>query len=136
MEFPLRSDDSTLLEGSALKRWSDLMVAAGERSGFKLTTCGKAAEMMSMAGFVDIVRIPFKWPINPWPRDEKYKFVGWYTETNFTLGLETMMLALFTRFMGWTRDQVQALAADVRAELHDRSRHAYFNLYVTYGRKL
>ncbi|EON97447.1 putative methyltransferase domain-containing protein [Phaeoacremonium minimum UCRPA7] len=122
-------------ENGPLKRWSDLMVEAGEKSGFSLTTCGQAADMMQNAGFVDIGRIPFKWPINQWPREPKWKEVGQCTEHNFHHGVETMMLALFTRFMGWTREEVVEFSNAVKQEFHDVRKHAYFDLYVTYGRK-
>ncbi|KAJ9148894.1 Methyltransferase [Pleurostoma richardsiae] len=135
MEFPLRCDDGSMTDTCVLKRWSDLMVEAGERSGFSLTTCGKAAETMQATGFVDIVRIPFKWPINRWPKEQKWKHVGQWTEDNFRAGVETMMLALFTRFMGWTKEQVVEFSAQVRHEFQDVRQHAYFNLFVTYGRK-
>jgi hypothetical protein len=131
----MRSDDNTLPPDCALKQWCDLMVQAGEASGFLLTTCGDAEKLMAEAGFVDITRVPFMWPINPWPRDEKYKRLGWYTETNFLEGLEAMTLALFTRFLGWTREAVLEFVERVRADFQDTSKHAYFDLYVIYGRR-
>jgi hypothetical protein len=135
IDFPLRSDDGTLPSDSPMKQWCDLMVQAGEASGFLLTTCGDAARLMGEAGFVDITRVPFKWPINSWPREEKYKRIGWYAEVNFCMGIEAMTLALFTRFLGWTREAVLEFVERVRADFRDTSKHAYFDLYVTYGRK-
>jgi hypothetical protein len=135
IQFPLRCDDGTLPPNSVLKRWTDLMGEAGERSGFRLDTCGKAADMMRDAGFVDIVRVPFKWPMNGWPKDPKYKQIGKCVQVNFDVGVEAMMLALFTRFMGWTKEEVLAFSSEVRAEFHDPSKHTYFDLFVTYGRK-
>ncbi|TPX15023.1 uncharacterized protein E0L32_004853 [Thyridium curvatum] len=135
IDFPLVCDDGTLPDDSPMKRWSDLMLEAGERSGFHLNTCGKAAEMMKDAGFVDIVRIPFKWPMNRWPKDPRAKQIGGWVLENFTLGVETICLALFTRFMGWTKEQVVEFADSVRADFQDHNKHTYFNLYVTYGRK-
>ncbi|KAH9438778.1 hypothetical protein MCOR02_002379 [Pyricularia oryzae] len=82
---------------------------AGERSGFKLDECGRVADMMRAAGFVDV--------------------------ENFAEGCEAMSMALFTRFMGWTRDEVVEFSARVRSDLADTSIHAYFPIYVTYGRK-
>jgi hypothetical protein len=108
---------------------------AGEVSGFLLNTCGNAANLMARAGFVDITRVPFKWPINQWPREEKYKRLGYMTRTNFVSGIEAMTLALFTRFLGWSREGVLEFIERVRADFQDTSKHAYFNLYVTYGRK-
>ncbi|KAJ4418911.1 hypothetical protein N0V82_005260 [Gnomoniopsis sp. IMI 355080] len=135
VQFPLHCDDSTLAATGALKRWSDLMVEAGDKSGFRLTTCERAGDMLHEAGFVDIVRIPYKWPINEWPREAKWKEVGRRTGINFRSGIEAMMMALLTRYMGWTKEQVEEFSAQVDREWQDTRVHAYFNLWITYGRK-
>jgi hypothetical protein len=111
------------------------MMEAGKRSGFLLDTCGQAADMMADAGFVEIARVPFKWPINQWPRDRRYKKIGQWTEYNFVYGLEAMTLALFTGFMGWTKEQVLEFVARVRQDWRNVKRRGYFDLYITYGRK-
>lgn len=135
IDFPMRCDDGTIPPDCDLGRWNQLMMEAGQRSGFLLDTCGRAAEMMTSVGFVDIVRIQFKWPINQWPRDVKHKTLGVWTEANFSVGLESMTLALFTRFMGWRKEEVWDFSANVIAEWRDVRRHGYFDVYVTYGRK-
>ncbi|OHF01444.1 methyltransferase domain-containing protein [Colletotrichum orchidophilum] len=120
IDFPMRCDDGTIPPDCDLGRWNELMMEAGQRSGFLLDTCGRAAEMMTNVGFVDIVRIQFKWPINQWPRDVKHKTLGVWTEANFSVGLESMTLALFTRFMGWRKEEVWDFSANVIAEWRDR----------------
>lgn len=135
MEFPLCCDDGTMKPNSALKRWSDLMIEAGEKSGFVLTTCSREADMMHSVGFVDIVRIPYKWPINEWPKESKWKEVGKRTAINFREGMEGIMMALFTRYLGWTKEQVESFSAEVDRDFQDTRLHAYFNLFVTFGRK-
>ncbi|KXH28496.1 methyltransferase [Colletotrichum nymphaeae SA-01] len=120
IDFPMRCDDGTIPPDCDLGRWNELMMEAGQRSGFLLDTCGRAAEMMASVGFVDIVRIQFKWPINQWPRDVKHKTLGVWTEANFSVGLESMTLALFTRFMGWRKEEVWDFSANVIAEWRDQ----------------
>jgi len=93
------------------------------------------AELMRDAGFVDIVRIPYKWPINQWPRDERHKEIGEWTEANFVNGLESITLAMFTRFLGWTKSQVWDFITQVIVDWRDLRHHGYFDVYVTYGRK-
>ncbi|EFX03519.1 sam domain protein [Grosmannia clavigera kw1407] len=135
IDFPLQCADGSLPSDSAMRRWSDLMLEASRKSGYLLDTCGKAAELMREAGFVDIVRVPYKWPIGPWPRDPSLKQLGAWVFENFHGGIETMSLALFTRFLGWSLDEVRAFAEEARAELCNRNFHTYFDMYVTYGRK-
>jgi len=111
------------------------MMEAAETSGFLLNTCGKVAGMMHEAGFVDVMRVPFKWPTNQWPADRKHKQIGGMAEINFCVGMEAMSLALFTRFLGWSREQVIEFVATVIPEWRDVRRHGYFNLYITYGKR-
>ncbi|KDN70474.1 putative methyltransferase domain-containing protein [Colletotrichum sublineola] len=134
IDFPMKCDDGTILADCDLGRWNELMMEAGRRSGFLLDTCGRAAEMMTSVGFVDIVRIQFKWPINQWPRDVKHKTLGLWTEANFSVGLESMTLALFTRFMGWKKEEVWDFSARVIAEWRDIRRHGYFDVRVYQAR--
>lgn len=108
---------------------------ASEKSGFLLNTCGKAADLMTEAGFVDIVRVPYKWPIGRWPKNDKMKELGGLVRENFIGGVETMSLALFTRFLGWNLDEVKVFSAKVRNDMSNSSYHTYFDLFVTYGRK-
>ena len=49
--------------------------------------------------------------------------------------LEPYSLALMTRVLGWSVEQVHALLAGVRADLTDRKIHIYSKLYFVYGRK-
>lgn len=135
IDFPLKCGDGSLPSNSVMRRWSDLMMEASVKSGFRLDTCGQAAEMMEMAGFVDIVRIPYKWPIGPWPKGPNLKHIGAWVLENFDGGVETFCLALFTRFLGWSLEEVKALAEELKVEFRNRNYHTYFDMYVTYGRK-
>ena len=135
IDFPLRCADGSLPADSTLQKWSDIMMEASEKAGFLLNTCGRAADFMKEAGFVDIVRVPYKWPIGRWPKNEKMKELGSLARENFIGGVETMSLALFTRFLGWTLDDVKNFTEKVRHDMCQPSYHTYFDLYVTYGRK-
>jgi hypothetical protein len=44
-------------------------------------------------------------------------------------------MAIFTRFHGWTKEDVEAFVVDVRKEMRDTKIHVYWPIYVVYGRK-
>lgn len=44
-------------------------------------------------------------------------------------------MALFTRFLGWTTQEVHAFLVGVRKELCDRSIHIYAKHLFVYGQK-
>jgi len=111
------------------------MLEAADKLGRPLDTCARAKEMMEAAGFVDVVLIPYKWPQNRWPKEKKYKELGMWVQENFISGVEAMSLALFTRGLGWSLDEVRVFVALVRNDMKDQRIHAYWNLSVVYGRK-
>lgn len=50
-------------------------------------------------------------------------------------GIEPYCYALFTRVLGWSKEEILALAAGIRRELRDLSIHLYTNVHVVYGQK-
>jgi hypothetical protein len=44
-------------------------------------------------------------------------------------------MALFTRVLGWSTDEVKDFFAGVRRELTNRSLHIYAKFYFVYGQK-
>ena len=111
------------------------MQEGGSVAGFPLDAIPKVQQMMKDAGFIDVVALPKKWPTNTWPKDSHHKEIGLWALENFRWGCESMSLALFTRALGWTADEVKVFMALVRADLKNRKYHAYWNFWVIYGRR-
>lgn len=135
IDMVIKCDDGTLPTNSALVRWHNYMHDAATKAGFPLDAISHVPQMMKDAGFVDVVAIPHKWPINTWPKDRKFKELGKWVSENFNWGAESMSLALFTRALGWSIEEVQVFAAALRADLRNKKMHAYWNFWVIYGRK-
>ncbi len=111
------------------------MHEGGTKAGFPLDAISHVPDMMRDAGFEDVVAIPIKWPINPWPKDPKHKELGLWALGNFSWGCESMSLALFTRALGWSAEEVTVFMGQVRSDLKRRRYHAYWNFWAIYGRK-
>ncbi|KAI8270132.1 Secondary metabolism regulator LAE1 [Colletotrichum sp. SAR 10_98] len=97
--------------------------------------CPSLVKVVEEAGFVDVKLTKFKWPLNPWAKDDHYKLLGEWTEENFMEGIEAWTLAPLTRALEWTREEVLVFLTQVRKELRDRSIHAYLPIFVIHGRK-
>ena len=82
--------------------------------------------LMIDAGFENVTEIIYKWPSNTWPKDRKYKELGMWSLADLGEGLEGMVLALLTRVLGWSLDEVTVLIAKARADLSNRRIHAYW----------
>lgn len=74
--FPIRTDDDTIPPDSALMKWCNLMVEAGQKLGRPLNGANYYKQQLEAAGFTNIVEVQFKWPINRWPKDQKFKDLG------------------------------------------------------------
>lgn len=51
----------------------------------------------------------------------------WQLE-NFSSGIEAISVALFTRVLGWSTDELDVLLAQVRSELKNTKIHSYFDV--------
>ncbi|RDW67593.1 hypothetical protein BP6252_08989 [Coleophoma cylindrospora] len=124
--FPCQSDDGTLLPDHALMQWSDFMMEAAKALGRCLDIPTVFQALAGEAGFTNIEAKKFKWAMNSWPKDKKDKLLGAWELENATTGLEGLCMALFTRGLGWTKLEVDVFLDRVRADMRNRSIHAYW----------
>ncbi|KAG0132774.1 S-adenosyl-L-methionine-dependent methyltransferase [Tuber indicum] len=129
------SDDGTLPPDSALARWSRLLHQAADIYGRSIVVASKLAGWMENAGFVNVTNRCFKLPNNAWPKNSRMKEVGMHQMVNFLDGLEALTMALFTRALGWTPDDVKTFLVEVEKDIKNKNIHSYLNFYVAYGQK-
>lgn len=122
---PLACDDGTLTADLELCQLGHLLVEASNKAGRPNNTASQYKNYLEKAGFVDVVEHRYKWPLNQWPKDKRYKDIGAWTCENLTRGLEGLLLALLTRFLGWTPEEVRVFCTLVRKQLRDTSIHGY-----------
>lgn len=134
--LPVKSADGTH-EDTSLARWGELLCAAARRMGRPMGSdaCELYEGQMRAAGFVAVQRRMFMWPSSGWPRDAYMKELGRWNMVNCLAGLEGFCLALLTRGLGWRREEVDVLVAQVTRDFKNRGIHAYFPMPVTFGRK-
>jgi hypothetical protein len=82
--------------------------------------------MLEEAGFEGVVEKQYKWPINRWPRDPKFKELGLWTFACLDGGLEGLTLALYTRGLGMTQADTLKVCSEVRKDLQNPKIHGYF----------
>ncbi|TDZ19170.1 Secondary metabolism regulator LAE1 [Colletotrichum orbiculare MAFF 240422] len=131
----LQSDDDSLKADSALYKSMDFLSEALERFGRPFQDIPALVNIMTDIGFVDVVITKFKWPINTWPKDQHYKTIGAWNLANSLEGIEGWVMAPFTRALNWKKEEVEIFLVDVRKEFKDRNIHAYYPIYVVYGKR-
>ncbi|KAK6226912.1 TAM domain methyltransferase [Colletotrichum tabaci] len=130
-----RSDDNLLPKDAAIIKYVDMLKEASAKSGREYVEVSSLKNLMIEAGFVDVEMQMFKWPHNEWPKEPRYKKLGYWTQENFGAALEAICMAPFTRVLDWTRDEVNVFLIDVRKDLKNKSYHAYCPVYCIFGRK-
>ena len=50
-------------------------------------------------------------------------------------GLEAFTYAVFTRMLGYTKEEVEVMCATMRKEIRNPKLHSLFYLHVIYGKK-
>ncbi|KAL8686192.1 MAG: hypothetical protein Q9218_007283 [Villophora microphyllina] len=133
-------DDGSIKPGDAMDECGKLAVRASESFDKSLMIQEFMQDDIRRAGFTNIVKITYKWPIGAWSNDPKLKALGGWNLMHWIEGLEGWTLRIFTKYMGWTYERVKKWNADMRHVLRDRKYHAYQNVYeyassVVYARK-
>lgn len=61
--------------------------------------------------------------------------LGLWTYENLGNGASGLSLALFTRALGWTQEEVEVFLIEVRKDMRNRAVHGWWPIHVIYGRK-
>ncbi|KAL8698147.1 MAG: hypothetical protein Q9224_001985 [Gallowayella concinna] len=133
-EIPVdaRTDDNSLPENSALTAWCKLQGDAMRKIGMELVVTGdEIKNQMLEAGFVDVEVKEFKIPIGQWPKDPKVREIGAFQLVAMLEGIGGLTMALWTRFLGWKREDVEDELVKVRKEMQSKSVHSYWPTYVS-----
>lgn len=121
--FWFQCDDGSL--GTAMADWQRMLHKAAQKSGMDWLCPTKYEQYMIHAGLVNVKRVEYKWPTNPWPTDKHEKDLGLWSFANLLDGIESMSLAPMIRYLGMTKEEVHELLKRLENEIKDRSIHAY-----------
>ncbi|KAI3396157.1 hypothetical protein diail_420 [Diaporthe ilicicola] len=132
--LPMRCDDGSM-DGTALAEWNRLMDEGMLRLGKDLRGNLEWGAYMREAGFEAVVERHAACAFNTWPRGDRNKLLGAMSCQNLLEGVQSMSLALFTRVLGMSSDDVLAFLVDVKKDLVNRKIHSYCGVYFVYGRK-
>ncbi|TDZ31143.1 Secondary metabolism regulator LAE1 [Colletotrichum spinosum] len=133
--FPLECDDNTLPEDSKVLKWTQLLIQATDIIGQPGTVAPLFKKLLEEAGFEAVEERRERWPLNPWPKDPKAKELGLWCHSAIVKGVDSISLALFTRILGWSKEETIVFNAEVRNETKKSSIHGYFPVYAAWGRK-
>ncbi|KAI1767819.1 S-adenosyl-L-methionine-dependent methyltransferase [Hypoxylon sp. FL1150] len=91
-------------------------------------------QWMTEIGFEDVVEVHRALPTNGWPKG-RYKAVGEMMLSNIRAGLGGLYTRVFTNGLGWSAEEAAEMVGKAEEHMADRSVHAYFPIFIFYGRK-
>lgn len=100
-----KSDDGSLEPGDMWDEFAKLAIESGERFGKTFQIQETMKDLITRAGFEDVVELKYKWPIGAWSTDQKLKDLGNWNMHHWNEGLEGWNIALLTRLMGVSRQR-------------------------------
>ncbi|KAL2216651.1 S-adenosyl-L-methionine-dependent methyltransferase [Thermoascus aurantiacus ATCC 26904] len=128
------SEDGTTKD-TAIEDYYRLIVEGYESQGYETCPGPKLEQWLYDAGFQDVKAEKLRIPMGTWPKDKKFKTLGAWNLMQAETGFEASVMALLTRFHGWSADEVKVLAAQTLKDARDRNIHPVFHFWVVYGRK-
>lgn len=94
------SDDGTLKEDSALRRWWDVFREIGEKVGKPFDASEVARESIEAAGYINVEERSYKVPIGPWTKNKTQNLWGRWNRAFLLEGLEGFALIGLTDVLG------------------------------------
>ncbi|KAI0168794.1 S-adenosyl-L-methionine-dependent methyltransferase [Pestalotiopsis sp. NC0098] len=122
------------IEGTALKRWGELLVEGGLALGRDLEVTKHFKQWLEETGFVDVVERKLPWAYSPWPQDRRLKLAGKFMQSNIYEGIRGISF-MFLTGAGLTEPEINQMILDVRADLMNPRIHGFMPVWSVYGRK-
>ncbi|KAL4995767.1 hypothetical protein BDV10DRAFT_124629 [Aspergillus recurvatus] len=136
LKFQPRAGKEKEMEGKwdAIKQWSELMDEAAEKFGRKINMGPKQKKLMEQAGFVEVQEQVFKIPTREWKDDPTTKNGGYYHD-HWIDNIKGYSLRLFTKILGWSKEDTDSLLKRVLQDLDQEDLQLYSLFYLVIGKK-
>jgi hypothetical protein len=103
-------------------------VQAVSNDGIDPDPSPKFLTMMEEIGFVNVKEQPLQWPVGPWPKGKREKLIGRIMVDNCKQACRPVGLALFTKRLGWSVEQVEEFMPTVEKDIANSKRLYYLQL--------
>ena len=128
--YPISSADDGDQSGSPLWRFSDYATKSAAKTGIDLSIAPRLKDLMEEQGFVNVRLESVKWPVGTWPKGQKEKTIGYWTRENVKQFISPVARALFTKYLGWSEEEVETHEGEVMKDIEDPKKHFYWQMLV------
>lgn len=123
--FPLDSADPNVQDDWPLMAWGLHVAQAISNDGIDPDPSPRFRRMMEEVGFVNVREQPLKWPIGPWPKGKREKLIGRIMVDNCKRGCRPIGLAMFSKRLDWSVQQVEEFMPAVEKDIANAKRLYY-----------
>lgn len=100
-------------------------MAGTAKLGKDWTRVKQYKQYLEEAGFEDVVERKYEWPVGTWAKGKRMKTLGmWYRE-DLLSGLQGFTVAVLTRALGMSVEEVELLLVGVREDIKSNRIHIY-----------
>lgn len=136
IDFRPRCENENQKPGKALSTWYSNLQKATEATMRPMAHSSKETiKNLQDAGFTEIDHQTVGLPLNEWHSDAKEKKVGRWYNLALSKSFRTLSLAPFTRVLGWTVEEIDALVEELEHEIADETTHTFNLLHIYQARK-
>ncbi|KAI2633198.1 S-adenosyl-L-methionine-dependent methyltransferase [Hypomontagnella submonticulosa] len=123
------------LEGTAFQKWNKLIAEGVRKLGKSLFYILEYRNMLEATGFQNIVELKYAVPTNTWPPGRQSQRIGAMQKSNTLQVIDVYSLGVFTQGLGWSKDALDRLLAEVRKDIENTRIHSYSTLMTVYCQK-
>ena len=127
LDLAWTSPDGSLTEEMASLKFNKLFLQTCLEMGQDAQPGAKLEGYLKDAGYKDVVTQKFVIPVGTWPKDKQLKAVGAWNFLQINEGLEGFVMALFTRHLGYSKEECDAICSKIRQEMKSQKMHAFFH---------
>lgn len=116
IDWTPRYEGNTVPTTSHFIEWAGELHKAMERAGRDIRIDPNTCNILRELGFVDVQEKTMKLNHNPWRTGDDEMIGRWFNLT-LTHGIHGMSMEPFTRYLGWTPEEVNKFVDKVRHEI-------------------
>lgn len=118
-----------------ITKWLGYIDEASTKIGKRINQAAIQKQKLIDAGFINVQDDVYPVPVGTWPKDKKMKELGLFQREHMIMCVEAFTLALFTRVLGWSREECDIIMALVTSEFRNPRNHLISYFHFCYGQK-
>lgn len=114
------------IDDMAVAKWNATIIEGAKKLGRDWHCVPHYKRWFEEVGFEVVVERRFYWPSNPWAKGKKMKTIGALSLQNGLEGVNSVSMAIMTKVLGKSPEEVESELEEVKNEVKNSSIHLYW----------